>query len=70
MEASDFTAPKLKAVEVMEEGVWAATDVAGAMNGITIMSVSSHIQWPNRQCFTNLDKYSAHIQSTNRKKDI
>lgn len=40
MEGSDFTAPKVKAVEVMEEGAWAATDVAGAMNGKTVTSVS------------------------------
>lgn len=30
IKGSDFTVPKLKAVEVMEEGVWAATDVGGA----------------------------------------
>lgn len=38
MEGSDFTAPKLKAVEVMEGGAWAATVVAGAVNGMTITS--------------------------------
>lgn len=45
METSDFTAPKIEAVEVMEEGAWATTDVAGAVNGITIISVLSCIQW-------------------------
>lgn len=46
MEGSDFTGPKLKAVEELEEGTWAATDVAGAMNDITTTSVSLHRQWP------------------------
>lgn len=40
MEGSDFTAPKVKTVEVMEEVAWAATDVAGAMKGITTTSLS------------------------------
>lgn len=42
MEGSDFTGPKLKAVD---EGAWAVTDVAGIMNGIKITLVSpySHI---------------------------
>lgn len=53
---SFFTVPKLKAVEVTEEGAWTTTDVAGAINqGITITSVSS--QTMHHQLGPNLNKY-------------
>lgn len=61
MEGSDFTGPKLETMEVMDEETWAATDVAGATT-ITITLVS-YVQWPNTQCFTNLDQIYAYSQT-------